>query len=75
MLSIGTMMPNKASRTEKITRNFERIDTGMTKKISSVSGRSGYSVAKAATRPKAPADAPTTAPAPKCPGQRNAAST
>ena len=34
--------------------------TGMMKKSSSIRGRSGYSVAKAATNPNAPADAPTT---------------
>ena len=34
--------------------------TGMMKNSSSIRGRSGYSVAKAATNPKAPADAPTT---------------
>ncbi len=39
-----------------------RIRTGMTKKISIVSSRSGKIMANAATNPNAHADAPTTAP-------------
>ena len=55
--------PEQVSSALNSSRNLARMFTGMMKKSNSIRGRSGYSVAKAATKPKAPADAPTTGPA------------
>ena len=66
-------MPANATKALMSSRNFARIRTGMMKYASNVKGCSGYSMAKAATSPNAPADAPTTGAA-KAPPSRTPAS-